>query len=563
MGFGSMSDANWWRGAVIYQIYPRSFLDTSGDGVGDLPGIIERLDYVASLGVDAIWISPFFKSPMADFGYDIADYRQVDPLFGTLADFDRLLAKAHGLGLKVMIDQVLSHTSVEHAWFRESRQSRDNPRADWYVWADARDDGGPPNNWLSLFGGSAWQWEPRRGQYYLHNFLAAQPDLNFHNPSVREAILDSMRFWLDKGVDGVRLDAINFCFHDRQLRDNPPKPKDQRVGRGFSPDNPYAFQYHYYNNTQPENLAFLGELRALMDGYTDVAALGEISSEDSLATMAEYTLPGRLHMGYSFELLTDDFSAAYIRQTVQRLEAQMTEGWPCWAISNHDVERVLSRWGKGKPSAPLANLLTAVLCSLRGSVCVYQGEELGLTEAQLPFESLRDPYGIAFWPQFKGRDGCRTPMPWTEGEHAGFSRAAPWLPVPAEHRALAVIRQESDPHSVLHGFRAFLHWRQSQPVLRWGDIQFIETDEPVLAFTRSFEGKTVLAVFNLADAPIDIALSQAAQSVALSGHGLARGELHDRRLHMPAYGAWFASLPSQGIDHPTADSALYTVAETR
>ncbi len=237
-----------------------------------------------------------------------------------------MLAKAHALGLKVMIDQVLSHTSIEHAWFRESRESRDNPKADWYVWADAKDDGSAPNNWLSLFGGPAWQWEPRRGQYYLHNFLTSQPDLNFHHPEVRAAILDSVRFWLDKGVDGFRLDAINFCFHDRELRDNPPKPKEKRVGRGFSPDNPYAFQYHYYNNTRPENLAFLGELRALMDGYADVAALGEISSEDSLATMAEYTRAGRLHMGYSFELLTDDFSAAHIRSTVQALEATDDRG---------------------------------------------------------------------------------------------------------------------------------------------------------------------------------------------------------------------------------------------
>src|SRR5579871_2063340 len=262
-----MTEATWWRGAVIYQIYPRSFRDTNGDGIGDLPGIIERLDYVAALGVDAIWISPFFKSPMADFGYDIADYCAVDPLFGTMADFERLLARAHELGLRVMIDQVLSHTSIEHDWFRASRENGDGEKSDWYVWADARDDGMPPNNWLSIFGGVAWQWEPRRGQYFLHNFLASQPDLNFHNPAVRAAVLDAMRFWLDKGVDAFRLDAINFCFHDAQLRDNPPKPKDKRVGRGFSADNPYAFQYHYYNNTQPENLKFLEQVRALTDRY--------------------------------------------------------------------------------------------------------------------------------------------------------------------------------------------------------------------------------------------------------------------------------------------------------
>ncbi|MFC5436852.1 alpha-glucosidase family protein [Rhodanobacter umsongensis] len=537
-----MSDAPWWRGAVTYQIYPRSFLDTDGNGVGDLPGIIERLDYVASLGVDAIWIAPFFRSPMADFGYDIADYRDVDPLFGTLADFDQLLAKAHGLGLKVMIDQVLSHTSVEHAWFLESRESRGNPKADWYVWADAKEDGSAPNNWLSLFGGPAWKWEPRRGQYYLHNFLTSQPDLNFHHPDVRAAILDSVRFWLDKGVDGIRLDAINFCFHDRELRDNPAKPKEKRVGRGFSPDNPYAFQYHYFNNTRPENLAFLGELRALMDGYADVAALGEISSEDSLATMAEYTRAGRLHMGYSFELLTDDFSAAHIRSTVQALEAQMAEGWPCWAISNHDVERVLTRWGKARPSTQLANLLTAMVCSLRGSVCVYQGEELGLTEADLPYEALQDPYGIAFWPQFKGRDGCRTPMPWNDDDvHAGFSRGMPWLPVPPEHRALAVTRQEADPGSVLNGFRAFMHWRRSQPALRWGNIRFIDTAEPVLAFTRHLDGQTILVVFNLADTEVEIRLPAAFGKVhELEGHGLRPGHFHDGQWRLPGHGACFA-----------------------
>ena len=537
-----MTDASWWRGAVIYQIYPRSFQDTDGDGVGDLPGIVERLDYVAGLGVDAIWIAPFFTSPMADFGYDIADYRNVDPLFGTLADFDRLLAKAHGLGLKVMIDQVLSHTSAEHAWFKESRQSRDNAKADWYVWADARADGGPPNNWLSLFGGSAWQWEPRRGQYYLHNFLTSQPDLNFHHPDVRAAVLDGVKFWLDKGVDGLRLDAINFCFHDTQLRDNPPKPKDKRVGRGFSPDNPYAFQYHYYNNTQPENLAFLGELRALMDRYDDVAALGEISSEDSLATMAEYTRDHRLHMGYSFELLTDDFSAAYIRGTVQTLEAQMSEGWPCWAISNHDVERVLTRWGGGRPSAPLANLLTAMLCSLRGSVCIYQGEELGLTEAEVPYEALRDPYGIAFWPQFKGRDGCRTPMPWTDDPLAGFSSGSAWLPVPQEHRALAVALQEADPASALQGFRTFMRWRRAQPALRVGDIRFLDTAEPILAFVRSSGDDALLVAFNLSDREVSADLPLDGALPLLEGHGLPQGRVEGGQLHLPGYGSVFARL---------------------
>lgn len=536
-------DAAWWRGAVIYQIYPRSFLDTNGDGVGDLPGIIERLDYVASLGVDAIWISPFFKSPMADFGYDIADYRDVDPLFGTLDDFDRLLAKAHSLGIRVMIDQVLSHTSVEHAWFKESRESRDNARADWYVWADAKPDGTPPNNWLSLFGGVAWRWEPRRGQYFLHNFLSSQPDLNFHNPAVREATLDNVRFWLDRGVDGLRLDAINFCFHDQQLRDNPPKPAELRTGRGFSPDNPYAFQYHHYNNTQPQNLDFLENLRALLDRYPGATTLGEISSEDSLATMGEYVDEQRLHMGYSFELLTDDFSAAYIRGTVEDLEAKMTRGWPCWAISNHDVRRAVTRWGGDNAPDALAKQLVALVCSLRGSVCLYQGEELGLTEAEVPFESLQDPYGIAFWPNFKGRDGCRTPMPWNGGAHSGFSDGKPWLPVAEAHSARSVAVQDVQSDSVLNGVRHLMRWRKAHPALVAGDIGFLDAPEPVLAFTRRSEDESLLVVFNLSAQPQQWTIPAHLGSLApVDDHGLLAGRVDAGQLHLPAHGVFYARI---------------------
>ena len=537
-----MSTAPWWRGAVIYQIYPRSFQDSNGDGIGDLPGIIERLDYIASLGVDAIWISPFFRSPMADFGYDIADYRDVDPMFGTLDDFDRLVAKAHALGIKVIIDQVLSHTSIEHAWFKESRQSRDNGKADWYVWADPKPDGTPPNNWLSLFGGCAWQWEPRREQYYLHNFLVSQPDLNFHHPDVQQATLDNVRFWLQRGVDGLRLDAINFCFHDRQLRDNPAKPLELRTGRGFSPDNPYAYQYHWYNNTQPENIAFLRRLRALMDEFPEVAALGEISSEDSLQTMAEYTGPDRLHMGYSFELLTPDFSVEHVRRTVNDLEAKMTEGWPCWSISNHDSQRVVTRWGGAQPPAHMAPMLSAMACSLRGSICVYQGEELGLPEAEIPFELLQDPYGIAFWPNFKGRDGCRTPVPWRDVERGGFSDATPWLPVPAEHLALNVEAQEGALDSALQRFRRFLAFRRGQPALRWGAVRMLATEEPVLAFERELDGERLLCLFNLSADAQTLALDEAQGAQALDEHGLVGGALREGRLELPGYGALFARL---------------------
>lgn len=541
-----MSNEAWWRGAVIYQVYPRSLMDSNGDGIGDLPGIIDKLDYIASLGVDAIWISPFFKSPMKDFGYDISNYREVDPLFGTLADFDSLISRAHEAGLKVIIDQVLSHTSDQHAWFQESRVSRDNPRADWYVWADPREDGTPPNNWLSIFGGGAWEWEPRRQQYYLHNFLTSQPDLNFHNPAVRQQMLDEVEFWLKRGVDGLRLDAINFCFHDQLLRDNPPKPVEERKGRGFSEDNPYAAQYHYYNNTQPENLGFLEDLRALLDRYPGTVSLGEISSEDSLHTMAEYTAgDARLHTAYSFELLVDTFSADYIRHTVETLEARLGDSWPCWAIGNHDVERVMTRWGNNSAPDQLAKMLNALLCSLRGSVCSYQGEELGLAEAEIAKEQLQDPYGIAFWPTFKGRDGCRTPMPWTEQDvGAGFSEAAPWLPIPEAHRRHSIEAQGSQADSVLNAYRIFIKWRRQQPALRYGDIQFVDSTADTLAFIRAYNGERVFACFNLSSADKSLPVPANLRSVPLEGHGFEEFEMDGQSVRLSPYGAFFARLLS-------------------
>ena len=536
-----MANPQWWKGAVIYQIYPRSFQDTNGDGIGDLRGIINRLDYINDLGVDAVWISPFFKSPMKDFGYDISDYRDIDPIFGDLNDFDELIAQAHKRDIKIIIDQVLSHTSDQHPWFIQSRESQDNPMADWYVWADANEDGTQPNNWLSIFGGPAWQWEPRRGQYYLHNFLTEQPDLNFHNPDVRKAVLENVEFWLKKGVDGFRLDAINFCYHDAQLRDNPAKPKDKRQGRGFSEDNPYAFQYHYYNNTQPENLEFMRDIRALLDKYPGTVALGEISSEDSLATMAEYTSGGdKLHMGYSFELLTNDYSSEYIRSTVETLEARMLEGWPCWAFSNHDVERVASRWSPNNEVQPQqVKMLTALLASLRGSVCMYQGEELGLGEASVAFEDLQDPYGITFWPNFKGRDGCRTPMPWDSSEHAGFSAVKPWLPVGDKHSNKNVTDQQLNANSTLKAYQEFMQWRRTQPALVEGDIQFIDTPEPILAFARQYQNDTVWCFFNLSDKEVTVALSELPREV-LNTVSHVTGVLQDKSLTLPGYACWYA-----------------------
>lgn len=505
-----MTTNPWWRGAVIYQVYPRSMMDSNGDGIGDIPGIISKLDYIASLGVDAIWVSPFFKSPMKDFGYDISDYRQIDPIFGSLSDFDELIAQAHARNIKIIIDQVLSHTSDQHAWFMESRESKINAKADWYVWADPQADGTPPNNWLSIFGGSAWEWEPRRCQYYLHNFLKSQPDVNFHCEQVREQILQEVEFWLARGVDGLRLDAINFCFHDKELRSNPHKPEVERKGRGFKEDNPYAFQKHIYDNTRPENLAFLESLRALMDRYPGSVTLGEISSEDSLKTMAEYTDGDkRLHMAYSFELLVDQLSGSYIRHTVETLEASLAEGWPCWSIGNHDVVRVMSRWGGAAPSPELAKTLNALLLSLRGSVCSYQGEELGLTEANIEQHQLQDPYGITFWPRFKGRDGCRTPMPWSaEANHAGFSTEDTWLPIPREHQVVAVAVQEEQQDSVLAMYRQFMAWRKTQAVMKLGSIRFLADAKDYLVFVREYAGEKIICGFNFSSVSQTVLLKE-------------------------------------------------------
>jgi alpha-glucosidase len=551
------ADKNWWRGAVIYQIYPRSYADYNGDGIGDLAGIVEKLPHIAKLGADAIWISPFFRSPMKDFGYDVSDYRDVDPMFGTLADFDRLVARAHELGLKVMIDQVLSHTSDQHAWFIESRSSRDNPRADWYVWVDPQPDGSPPNNWLSVFGGSSWQWDTRRKQYYLHNFLVSQPDLNFHNEAVQQQLLDDIRFWLDRGVDGFRFDACNFHFHDRQLRSNPA----QALAAGQElPANPYEMQVHQFDKTQPENLAFLERIRRLLDEY-GAASVGEIGDPQALPTMLAYSAQDkRLNMTYSFSLLTPEKSAAYIRRQVEEFETMTAQpgngGWPCWTISNHDMPRMMSRWGGADAPLPFARVAGAMLLSLRGSACWYQGDELGLPEAEVPYELLQDPVGITFWPANKGRDGCRTPMPWQRDQpHGGFGTPAdktPWLPVPEAHRARAVDVSEADPDAPIHFLRAFLQWRKTVPALRTGHIRFLDAPEPVLALVRSPEtgdgGPSLLMLFNLAGHPCSFELPDAPASTFSNAGPFThlpatqRGQRQGARFDMPAHGLYVGAI---------------------
>ncbi|MEX0317367.1 MAG: alpha-amylase family glycosyl hydrolase [Ruegeria sp.] len=505
----TVSNSEWWRGGVIYQVYPRSFQDSNGDGIGDLKGITQRLEYISSLGVDAVWISPFFKSPMKDFGYDVSDYRDVDPMFGTMEDFRELLDQAHALGLRVMIDLVLSHTSDQHPWFRESRAGRDNAKHNWYVWADPQPDGTPPNNWLSIFGGSAWQWDTRREQYYLHNFLTSQPDLNFHCREVQDALLDVARFWLDMGVDGFRLDTINFYFHDKQLRSNPALPVSERNASIAPMVNPYNHQDHLYSKSQPENLAFLERLRALTDEHEDRACLGEVGdAQRGLEIMGEYTSGDkRMHMCYAFEFLEKRrITASYAKQVFDQLESKAGDAWACWAFSNHDVARHASRWGLDEAALRLHSVL---MMSLRGSACLYQGEELGLAEADVPFESLQDPYGIEFWPEFKGRDGCRTPMVWkTQDENAGFSGARPWLPVSAEQAASAVDRQESDPQALLHHYRRAIALRHSHPALKSGAQLDMTAAGDVLSFLRDNGSEQIFCAFNLGTETGQVTLPQ-------------------------------------------------------
>ncbi|GGE31340.1 putative alpha-glucosidase [Agaricicola taiwanensis] len=528
----------WWQGAIIYQVYPRSYLDTTGNGVGDLEGIKRKLDHIATLGADAVWVSPFVKSPMRDFGYDVADYLSVDPLFGTLDDFESLLAAAHERGLKVMIDQVFSHTSNEHPWFLESRESRTNPKANWYVWADPKPDGAPPNNWLSVFGGSSWQWEPRRSQYYLHNFLREQPDLNYHEPEVQEAVLDVSRFWLDMGVDGFRLDVCSFYFHDAELRDNPPNPQ-RPSGRHFM-FNPYSLQLHTRDIGQPENLTFLERLRALTDGYEDRVLLGELHENEGVRLHTEYTEANRLQLAYGYWLLgADRLDAETIARTATDLGHEMHSGWPCWALDNHDFMRSPTRLGPDAASGELPFAILAALSCLRGALCLYQGSELGLEEAEVPHERMIDPYGREFYPAFAGRDGARTPMPWnTDEPHCGFSRVEPWLPIPAGHAARAVATQEGLPGSLLNRMKRFFAWRREHPALLRGGLRFVSAPEGILAFERMLDGQKVSCVFNLKNEEAEANFSDAFLGHPRDGHGFG-GVRAGETLKLPALGAYF------------------------
>ena len=492
--------APWWKGAAIYQVYPRSFADSNGDGIGDLPGITRHLDHVASLGVDAIWLSPFFPSPMADFGYDISDYRDVDPVFGTLADFDELVAHAHRLGLRVVIDQVYAHSSDAHPWFQESRRDRTNARADWYVWADAKPDGTPPSNWQSVFGGPTWTWDARRCQYYLHNFLDRQPQLNVGNPLVQDALLDVGRFWLDRGVDGFRMDAINFAIADPLFTDNPPAPD-----AGKPRTRPFDYQRHIHNQSQPGIVDFLERLRAVLDGYSATFSVAEVGGEEPDAEMKAFVRgDDRLNSAYGFQFLdADRLTPSVVAKAMERWPDTGEVGWPSWAFENHDVPRALSRWAAAGSRDSFARLKMLLLICLRGNIFLYYGEELGLTQVVIAHDQLRDPEAIANWPLTLSRDGARTPMPWmADAPHLGFSTATPWLPFGPDHAQFAVDRQEADAASLLHLTRELLPVRRAWPALRLGGLEVVEATDDRLVMARTHDDQRLFCAFNFSDAPI-------------------------------------------------------------
>jgi alpha-glucosidase len=511
----------WWQTGVIYQIYPRSFQDSNGDGVGDLPGVLQRLDYLHRLGIKTVWLSPIYPSPMHDFGYDVADYCAVHPLFGTLADFDRLLAEVHHRDMKLVLDLVPNHTSNEHPWFVESCSSRDNPKRDWYIWRDPAADGGPPNNWRSFFGGPAWTFDPLTGQYYLHQFVPQQPELNYRNPEVRQAMLDAMRFWLERGVDGFRVDVIWLMIKDAELRDEPLNPQWNGV-------NPHAALRHLYSADQPEVHDVIREMRQLLDEYDDRMMVGEIYLPNE-RLMAYYGANlDECHLPFNFQLINAPWTAAGVRQLVDRYEADLPAGgWPNWVLGNHDQHRLATRVGPDQ--IRVANLL---LLTLRGTPTCYYGDELGMADVAIPPELVQDPPAVRM-PEIAhivGRDPTRTPMQWDASSNAGFAKAGvrPWLPLAPDAAVRNVAQQMADPGSLLSFFRTLVGVRNTSAALTVGAYRSLDggSDE-IFAYLRSAAAETLLIVLNFGAGAhqIDLAAAGAQGELLLSSDRDRHGQV--------------------------------------
>lgn len=554
----TVSDKEWWKGAVIYQIYPRSFRDTSGNGIGDIRGIAENLEHIANLGADAIWISPFFKSPMVDFGYDVSDFCKIDPLFGTLGNFDMMVRMARPLGIKIILDLVLSHTSSQHPWFQESRKDKTNSKSDWYVWVDPKPDGSPPNNWQCAFGGPSWEFDISRGQYYLHNFYAEQPDLNLHNPKVRKALKKVMKFWIDRGVHGFRLDAILFALHDLDLKDNPPASLDSFSANFDNIRMPNDMQEHIYDRAHPGVVPLIEELREFINQYDDCMLLGEVFETGDMKLTRDYSCGNkRLHTAYNFNLLIGDRpSAKAVSEAINTIKMGGEKGscWPSWAFSNHDVPRVASRWHPDKDGynhdPALSKMLNAMLLSLWGTVFLYQGEELGLPSAKIPYGRLQDPWAKKLWPLTEGRDMSRTPMPWYDEPGAGFSATnTPWLPIPDEHLQLAAARQSADSDSTMRFTRKMVDFRKDNPEIETGGIEFFidEDDDTLLMFKRELNDKKMFCMFNFRDVAIRYKPPVTLNSVETPFDSPSFGTMETDRsggqyIDLPPYGVFYARM---------------------
>ncbi len=540
-GKGLPGGNDWWKRAVFYQIYPRSFMDSNGDGIGDLPGIISKLDYLndgtpGSLGIDAIWFSPFYPSPDRDFGYDVADYCDIDPRYGTLADFDRLVEECHRRNIRVMLDLVVNHTSSEHPWFKESRSSRDNPKRDWYIWRDGRGPKNkPPNNWRNNFYGPAWTWDEQTGQYYLHSFLKDQPDLNWANPEVRQAIFKVIRFWLERGADGFRLDVAHHYYKDEQLRDNPPFYKrEKRTGGMASRDRTLEINLYYtlglpefqvkkYNQHHPETHRILKEFRKILDQYPGSTSVGEVIG-DSPETVAAYYGSGtdELHMNFYFDLMHCRWRAGAFRRCVELWEKTLPpEAWPAYTFSNHDVMRAISRYDRGGRGDARARLLALMLLTLRGTPFIYYGEEIGMKDPKFPRHLLQDPVGLKWYPFHRGRDGARTPMQWNDGHAGGFTSGRPWLPVGPELEKRNVATQEKDSASLLNFYKKLIWLRKEQSALQEGSYRSLTgaaNPEEVFVYLRELaESKLAVALnFTTRPRPVNLAPEFTAARLLLS-----------------------------------------------
>lgn len=482
----------WWQTGVIYQVYPRSFQDSNGDGIGDLNGIIQRLDYLQWLGITALWISPIYPSPMADYGYDISDYEGIHPLFGTMADFDRLLTEVHNRGMKLILDFVPNHTSDQHPWFLESKSSKNNPKRNWYLWYDAKPDGTPPNNWLSVFGGSAWEWDEDTQQYYYHAFLKEQPDLNWRNPEVQEAMLNTMRYWLEKGVDGFRVDVMWHMVKDDQLRDNPPNPDYQQHMATYEQLLPY------YSTDQPLVHDIVHMMRSLLDEYNERMMIGEIYLPiHKLVTYYGNDNNGA-HLPFNFQLLSLPWHAREIGAAIDLYEGSLPpHGWPNWVLGNHDQPRITSRVGLQQ-----ARVAAMLLLTLRGTPTIYYGDEIGMTDVPIPFDEVQDPQGLNMPDKNLSRDPSRTPMQWDAQDFAGFSNTKPWLRVDKSYKRINVSIQKNDEHSMLQLYRKLISLRQEHESLKAGRYIPVHADPQLLSFIRDVEGsRRFLVVLNLSHKP--------------------------------------------------------------